>query len=324
MGYVFAFSMLASIILSTYVYGVYSILLGSIMGFRMERLSVLFITFVREQERMVVKFDKFFLNCNLEMKMKVFNEKKDKLFCYLVAALMLLSSIGVAILMYFYGNKTDELIKAVQDGIVAGFAAFAIYTLYVTISVVKSKLRYRCNAYMKQLKGGAGYEELDFSLEEIKRPKDMNEKKDVETLFRCTLLWMYHFKAYVEGDFETLREIVALKKEYLPMNFQRPYFGCLGSIVFYHTYIEPDMNEARKYYNIAPDLFVQDSDVNGRRILAYYQYYVLDNVALAKQTLEQAKYQLEHADRTQFHEASLRLEREFIQKLEKEIYGIIS
>ena len=102
MGYIFAFSMLASIILSTYVYGVYSILLGSIMGFRMERLSFLFITFVREQERIKAKIGKFTLTCNLEMKMKVFDEKKDKLFCYIVAVLMILSSAGIILLMYFF------------------------------------------------------------------------------------------------------------------------------------------------------------------------------------------------------------------------------
>ena len=308
-----------SYVLATYLYGLISILVGIILGFRLESMRFFVFHIVREGDKFITKYDKPIATCNVEMKMSVYSQKKDKAYTYISTMAMVIISMIVIFLLWSNGAWINARFEGFLLGICVGLGAYVLLIVIVAINVDTSRLKKKVILCLGQLKEGASYESLDLPLEEIRRPEGLSSERDLQNLFRCALLQLCNAKAFAMNDFTAIKEIVKLEKEYFPEKFTKAYLGSCGDIVFFHSYIEKNKDEARKYYSVAADEFEKDMDVNGRRILAYYQYYIQERVELALETLEQAKDELVHADREKFFDASLKMEKQLIDKLYLEI-----
>ena len=167
---------------------------------------------------------------------------------------------------------------------------------------------------VKQLKNGATFEQLELSQEGLDNPKIRGNVK-------CAYLSLCWYKAYSLMNYQAMgmyckmmdTELKKLGSGVYPADSL--YDGYYGIIIFYSTYINPNYTNAIRFYNIVRKNLETDMEANGRRILAYYQFYVLKRPELAAITISQAEQALDASNDSIMTPAEINLERKLIDEL---------
>jgi hypothetical protein len=165
---------------------------------------------------------------------------------------------------------------------------------------------------INELNQGARYADLDLDPSYI-RDKSINKG------LRATHINLCCSKALETENYELLGsymydidQMLWIYNQYSKENFYTP---CYYHILFFSTYINPNVQNAMKFYNVIKDELEKDMDPNGRRVLAYYQYYIMRNPELADKTIRAAEDALAKYELGWFSKAEIELERKLIRQL---------
>ncbi len=86
------------------------------------------------------------------------------------------------------------------------------------------------------------------------------------------------------GSYSELLPIVECLEGNLAEGYLRSEATIYNIIIFYYSYINPNAEKAVYYFGEAEDDLKHDMDSNGRRTMAYYEYYILGQKEQAKKT----------------------------------------
>ena len=95
-------------------------------------------------------------------------------------------------------------------------------------------------------------------------------------------------------------------------------------ILFYSSYVNQNHNHAVRIYNLIKPTLDADKDANGRRVKAYYEFYVMNQSQQASITLNQAIEALRDIDTVINTKAEIDLERRLIEELQDNMTRIMN
>ncbi len=197
---------------------------------------------------------------------------------------------------------------AAAVGIILG-----VITFFVQRNPVNKELTARYNEQVEALYAGASFSEI-----EVYQGYALNKK--ASNTLRAAHLNMCIDKALDRGDYQvlpsymqTLDSLLITQNGYsmLP-NFMSSYYNLL----FYSSYIYINAQNAMKIYALIKDRIENDAEPNAKRILAYYQYFILKRPDLAANSLFQADEALKRLNYTSIYsQAEAEIDRKFIREL---------
>lgn len=296
------------------------ILVGMAMGLTLFHFSVYGIEFRRSGFKDKFQFTKsrFKILPLVMCTKKNLTEKEDLIYTGICGLLKLILFGGLFMLYVIPHKKDMDYYRGVQFlcGMFTGMLIYAISYIVLYILVIAKGSN---NNLMKvnrrafdQLWAGASFSELDIN-------PAYAEDKSIGKLMRCSHLNLCCGRALEQGDYNGLTNIVRKLDEILYMvnDYDRfeAYTGCYYQILFYSTYINQNIQNAMKFYNIIGQRLESDMDPNGRRILAYYQYYILKQPDKAEVSLRQAEEAINNMQDSFFTKAEIDLEKKFIKEL---------
>ncbi len=131
---------------------------------------------------------------------------------------------------------------------------------------------------------------LSAALASGKRPSELmieplDEKRltTIDSSITLNLLNIHFFKALDSDDFQSLARYIfvfennlenSLSFNAVPMNYE---------LIYYYSAINNNKEQAEKYYTRINTHLVADQDINGRRVLAAYEFYINNNPKKARQ-----------------------------------------
>lgn len=127
-------------------------------------------------------------------------------------------------------------------------------------------------------------------------------------------------KALDRGDYQILPKYMKHMDELLMTangynTSMTNYTGCYYNLLFYSSYIFINVQNAFKMYSLIKDRIESDEDPNAKRILAFYQYFIMGRPDLAASSAYRAEKAMENVNMDMYSEAELNLDRKFLREL---------
>ncbi|MGL5150715.1 MAG: hypothetical protein ACRC7N_09125 [Clostridium sp.] len=150
------------------------------------------------------------------------------------------------------------------------------------------------------------------------RPCDIEESLDYENVedrrIKLALVLYSHLRALDKGYFKEVENHIKFLEENmdkLPLN--KDVF--LSELIYYYSVIDRDLEKAENYFSLCRNRLEKDMDINGRRSMAVYYYYVKGEKEKAKECCEDG---LRVLSQFQFKGQAL-LEKDIIEKILEEV-----
>ena len=235
---------------------------------------------------------------------------------------ILLAGLYAFVILYFFWKNPRFGPRILRESawIVLGTGILSLirqlYVMYIKGEDLASFTRTKILALMS----GATLEQMDMSIPDGMFEKGSRKDK-VLYLHICYLkaLWMKNFAALNN----LVRQMdIALRKHGANSEYTYDTMSNFGyyDILFYSTYVNHNASHAIRIYNLIKPTLEADMDPNGRRVLAYYQFYVLKQAQEASITLNQAIDGLHDwdigIDGNQTTKAEMEVERRLIEELQ--------
>ncbi len=161
------------------------------------------------------------------------------------------------------------------------------------------------------------------SFADIEVYPDIANDPKVNTSYRAIHMNMCISKALYSRNIEALHEYMRSLDTMLrgPGGYNTfvTYTGCYYNLIFYSSYINRNRENATKFYNIIKERLEPDMDPNGRRVMAYYSLYVLNDVRHAKEYISQAEEAISNRNADMYTEAELLLDKMYIDEIKANI-----
>lgn len=204
-------------------------------------------------------------------------------------------------------------------GIVESMVLMSFALLFVTLNIIgnaETQLRNEYNAAIKNLRDGFGYAQLNISRQRI---QGITLSDSIKILYLDMCFNVALEKKDVQEMSAVLRELdPILTKDSTLSNMKRaglPYQGAYYSVLLFSSYIRTHQGNAMRYYQYIKEFIEEDMDFNGRTILAFYNYRILNRSDVAAELLIQAENNLITADELKFPRASKNLYKRLIEEL---------
>lgn len=230
----------------------------------------------------------------------------------------LISVVFIFLIVFFMIGDQRFLQRMLLFAALDVGVTFVLILIGTIIAGVKSKngLGTFCREKVKELRQGAAIEQIDLRVSDEVRNKATRYEK-------CIYLNLCGLKALWNKDFDSLNSIVREQDRNLRRTgpnsdfvYDNILIGGYYLILFYSTYVNPNYNNAVRIYNFIRPSLEADMDPNGRRVLAYYQYYILKQPELAAITLNQGIESLKIFDKAIMTEAEFKLEKRLMEELQ--------
>lgn len=230
----------------------------------------------------------------------------------------LVNAVYIILIAYFMWGDQRFLQRVLLYSALYVGIVFILVLVRGIINEVGSKnsLGGFCREKIRQLRSGAAIEQIDLKVSDKLRDKASKAEK-------CLYLDLCGMKALWNKDFDSLNSIVremdrSLRRRGPNSDFVYDVMLLNGYylILFYSTYVNPNYNNAVKIYNFIRPALETDMDPNGRRVLAYYQFYILKQPEVAAITLNQAIEALQTVNRARLTDAEYNLEKRLIEELQ--------
>lgn len=151
------------------------------------------------------------------------------------------------------------------------------------------------------------------------RPKDCIHEytfplNEIHPQFRYMLAYLRYQSALDAEDFATAKESITIfesRLDCIPLYRKQTFYY---ELIYFYSAIEKNEEKAKKYYSMVERELLDDSDINGRRVLAAYEYYINHNKEVAIECLAKA---IVVADQFPL-KGQLVMEKELILKLQKD------
>lgn len=87
-------------------------------------------------------------------------------------------------------------------------------------------------------------------------------------------------------DYDAMQPLIMWMETHLSDDFLKQELGLYYDIMHYYSCINMNHDKVKKYYKFIEKELLRDGDSNGRRVLAYYQYYVEKDAEKALRTAQ--------------------------------------
>lgn len=269
----------------------------------------------------------FVLNMDLQDDI---DSKMKKLNMSMYLVLLFLSSIYAFVILYFFwmNPQFGPTILRASAWMVLINAVLSFFKHLYTVFIKGEDLASFTRNKMMSIKNGSTFEQLDMSIPDGMFEKGSRKDKVLYLhLCYCKALWMKNFTALNN----LVRQMdLALRKHGANTEYTYDTMSVFGyyDILFYSSYVNHNAAHAVRIYNIFKPRLEADMDPNGRRVLAYYQFYVQKQAQEASITLNQAIEALHKAemdpDRNDVTQAEIDLERRLIEELQDNMTRVLN
>lgn len=118
-----------------------------------------------------------------------------------------------------------------------------------------------------------------------KRPSElMIEPLDEKRLNTIdSALYVHYFKALDSDDFQSLARYISIFENNLDNSLSFTAVSMNYELIYYYSAIDYNKEQAEKHYTRINTHLVADQDINGRRVLAAYEFYINENPKIARQ-----------------------------------------
>ena len=239
--------------------------------------------------------------------------KDDKKFHITLAIFCWLFVLGFAALMHSHifekNNVLYQDIKVFSESTIMFITVYSFIMLWMLLSGRMEQFRI-IKDILNQMRAGVDFEQLDLPLDYIYNSKTSTAAKQSYMTF-CSK------KAYALKDYNTLNSVIREMDKSLSTSYgskEDTSVGCYYEIIFYSSYVMYNPSNAMKYYEKIKNVLEKDMDINGRRVLAYFQYYVLKRPDLAEISIDQA-INMDDSVKANLTHAEMKYEKVLIEEL---------
>ena len=224
---------------------------------------------------------------------------------------------GIALLVLLWGLESAhaDFLKGVGVAILSHYF-IQILALIRISGANQSSFRALLRSKALELRKGASYEQIVLPTELLTfRTNDYYTRIKYLEICCRKYLWLQDYNqlnAYIRDMDLTLKH----GKKNGGFIYSPLYVDGYYQILYYSTFVNPNFVNATRVYNVIKTYLEQDMNANGRRVLAYYQYYVMKRPDLAAITLSQAVEGMKQAKFLKMCDADIALSNRLIDQLQ--------
>lgn len=276
--FVAVLAFLAAFFLYSAISAISNLIIGSMLGFKVNYISFWGLSLVSENKRLKVKGTNFnfFPEVQLFLSSAPYSKK-----IILEASPVILGTIMTG-LIYFSFSDLDNPWKHFVVILSVTLCLVYIWHLYLVIRLIinaygtgRSSVIWRDqNRVLELLESGIHPKDISFQC----RITPLNAFKNLSTL---NYEWLQYYKALELGDFDTVTSMIPGITNQAGSHFagwKTPFFY---ELIYYYSAIMPNHKKAIEYASFIMENMSNDKDINGRRVYAAYLYYVSNNPKLA-------------------------------------------
>ncbi len=261
-----------------------SYIVGNSMGFELKYVRFYFWDISEMNGEFICSTRKFNPIWQHAFIKKDLTEKEDVSYTNITLVVKSIVSIALAAIciVFGYGDFAlgDETVGSLLMGLGVGFAIHTIVYICMQVHFMITR-KTRLLAYTKKISNdfinGYPIEYMNLPPLEAMNLKGSKYEKHIYQGFR-------YIQKVCQGAYAELYPIVTWYENNFEDALLKYETGSYYNVVFYYSYLNPDITKAIRYFNNIKEELLNDTDSNGRRVLAYYQLCVLKDSATARQT----------------------------------------
>lgn len=278
----------------SFVSSVTSLVVGLLLGGEFGSFRFLWFMWLNDNGTVKLKKEKFcpLPGCTMRGKAIVESVKRQALWEGIV--LIVVAIVGVLCGIWLHSDGVRESFHWRLGWMIFFFVIWhALDYIRTLFRLFGNSLTARCEranrAVLAQLQDGKRPAELTIPLDEI-----VKLKKDTNFSLKRYVLFQY-YRALDLRDEKEMRKAIYNIINGLPENTSFSLYATYyAECAFYFSFAERNKEKAEYYFKRCPCSIERDSDANGRRIYAYYLYYVKKDAAKALEVLKEGMAVLEN------------------------------
>ena len=281
---------------NSFISGLVTVALGKLMGFDVYYFKYLFFDMNTINQAKTINKGQFSPLCQHLMwqpdaEKRV--DKKDNAFAWISIAVETITGIILLLCIIYITHICKDtgayLANQFFNGVAVSLVSFIIIKpvtgIRILLTINKRLSHYRINE-IKRLSAGASWEELQLPpYKELGLISPDYEIIPYDCLRFNQLVWLERY----EEISELVEEMEAiLRKSDVSFEYMKSYTNAYYDMIFYYSFVRYDKLKAMHFYNIISQDLKNDVDSNGRRVLAYYEYYIRNDEAKARELVDEA------------------------------------
>ncbi|WP_028519221.1 hypothetical protein [Ruminococcus flavefaciens] len=214
------------------------------------------------------------------------SEKKSNIMTMAVHITVLVISAAAAVLIMLKFHSYDGPLKWLMYGIGFGMVFMSLQSIVIfiyTMMSIMNRLGGYMSANMKRIRNGESLGSLDL------RPVEQLGFKKVTDAERIFYYGLYSEYLTFIGDYDGLR---APSHEIMNLIIGRQFISqetlTYYCLLFFFSEIEPNRQFADMLFNRIKGTIINDTDPNGKRVMAYYAFNIYNDIAGAERFLSEA------------------------------------
>ena len=281
--------------INSFISALIAVAVGKMLGFRVWSFKYLFFDMSTVNREKQFHFGKFSAFCQYQLlKWNVTKEEDHKQTFLSLILTTLVDSVcivgGSYLIIDMYRNLGHKGLRTMLEGAVLYLIQNVIYKWFTTIRFVMSEDKHLYN-YTKKVT----YEWMaGVPMEDLKLPPCQElglQALDAEIIIYNSFRFMQ--KVWLE-QWDELETIVQeyediLNKTDTRYGYLKNYISAYSNLIFYYSFVHKSEVKARHFYQVVSKDLANDRDTNGRRVLAYYQYFVNHDVSKARSLIEEGR-----------------------------------
>lgn len=284
LGLAFGFGIVIGIYLASFIGALIGLFVTMINGFKFKYFRTLFFDISDVNGKIKFTIRKFTPISQYQTIKTNFTDKEDIMISAIHIAVMWVVTILIFVPIFFGGSAQVDLYEDDVDNLFRGIAwAIILDNLIITFLTISAHVNAK-----KSLRGRL--KQIGRAWINGKRLEDMellpHEQLGLKTTKYDLLLYenLRFMQKLSIGLYSELLPIVEFLESNLTEGYIRSEAPVFSTIIFYYSYINRNAEKAVYYFGEAEDDLKHDMDSNGRRVMAYYEYYILGQREQAKKT----------------------------------------
>lgn len=295
--------------------GIWELILYAGKGYQLQYFRYLFFDFTRQNKILCFTFCKPTSICQcvgtkqelLQMSQKERRREELQFAIADLAGKWILAVLLIILMMIVWGH--NRILVCFVCGVTS---AVCLLTVIHTISAMRmfvgfdDSLIAKVQEISKNFLAGIPLSQMQFQpLENI----TLKKNRYAEQMYQH-----FHFLYCMETDnLHTMKNIAIWMESHVSDSVLKPEIPLYYDIIYYYACVEMNRHKVQSYYRQVENELANDKDSNGRRVLAYYQYYVESQ---PEKALETAKEGIRVID---WFEGNKEFEEKFLERLINEI-----
>ncbi|MCM1207880.1 MAG: hypothetical protein NC309_03070 [Ruminococcus sp.] len=276
LGLAFGFGLVIGLYLASFIGALILLFVTMINGFKFKYFRTLFFDISDVSGKITFTIRKFTPISQCQTIKTDLTDKEDKMISVMHIAIMWAVSILIFVTTLFcvQGHIDDFYEDTIYNFFMGMASAVMIDNVFITFLTISAHVNAK-----KSLRGWL--KQIVKAWINGKRLEDMELPSHEQLSLKTTKydLLLYENLRFMQklslGLYSELLPIVEFLEGNLTKGYIRSETPTYYTIIFYYSYINRNAEKAVSYFGEAEDDLKHDMDSNGRRVMAYYEYYIL-------------------------------------------------